>query len=144
MAVALFCHYLDQTQTADLWRLESAGTWAREGEPAMEKVQKVLTERGLNADGHLSRSVSGELLELFNLILTFEAGHKEALQVEFFEIRDRVYLLSEMIGHVYDVRDPVGGPLSGFRYTASEINSLIVEGFEKILLLAQDRPAIHP
>ena len=65
------------------WKVESAGTWALTGEPVAQKSQQVLAERNLDASKHHARSVTLELLSSFNLILTMEKGHKEALQEEF-------------------------------------------------------------
>jgi hypothetical protein len=63
-------------------------------------------------------------------------NHKEALQAEFPDLADRVYLLSEMVGLVQDVEDPIGGPLDEFRIAADEIDRYLTRGFEKICELA--------
>lgn len=120
------------------WHIESAGTWAREGLPAAQMTQQVLQERGINLLNHRSRSVSKELLSSFQLILTMEAGHKEALRAEFPEIASRVYLLNEMIDRRADIHDPIGGTLADFEDTAREIDSVLTLGFEKITRLAEE------
>jgi protein-tyrosine phosphatase len=66
---------------------------------------------GLDTSGHRSRRVTGEMMADFDLILTMEAGHKEALLVEFPELAGRIYMLSEMVGDRRDIADPIGGPL---------------------------------
>lgn len=121
----------------DEWKVESAGTWALAGEPAAQNSQHVLAERGLDASDHHARSVSLELLSSFDLILTMEKGQKEALQVEFPSISERVYTLSEMVGDDFDIYDPIGGPLVDFRATAEELESLLTGGYEKITQLAE-------
>jgi len=126
------------TQEPGKWRVESAGTWALEGEPAALGSQKVLAERGLDVSDHRARSVDLGLMSNFNLILTMEMGHKEAIQIEFPELVERVFMLSEMIEKEYDIHDPIGGPLIDFRETADELERIINEGFEKIVQLAQD------
>ena len=136
LAMALFRDKMEGEP--DEWRVESAGTWALTGEPAAQKSQQVLAERGLDVSEHRARSVSLELLSSFNLILTMEKGHKEALQVEFPGISDRVYMLSEMIGSGFDIHDPIGGPLVDFQDTAEELERILTEGFEKIYRLAKD------
>jgi protein-tyrosine phosphatase len=119
------------------WRIESAGTWAPEGEPAATKTQMVLNERGIELRNHRSRQVTREILTSFNLILTMEQGQKEALRVEFPEIASRVYMLSEMIDLRFEVKDPMGGPVSEFREIALEIEDILARGFHRINRLAE-------
>jgi protein-tyrosine-phosphatase len=133
MAMALFRKRLEDAGMASDWRVESAGTWAREGDPAASGSQLAVEERGLDLSGHQSRSVSLELLREFDLILTMTRSHQEALQVEFKELRDRVWMLTAFAGLPYDVPDPIGGPLSDFRDSAREIDTLLGRGFKRIV-----------
>ena len=126
-----------KTATAkEQWIIESAGTWAPKGEPASQEVQVVLGKAGLDVSAHRSRRVNRRILHGFNLILTMEANHKEALQVEFPELAGRIYMLSEMVGMKRDIDDPIGGPLVDFVDTAREIDRYLTEGFERIRELA--------
>jgi protein-tyrosine-phosphatase len=124
-------------ESAD-WRIESAGTWAREGSPAATRTLLVMKERGLDISDHGSRSVSRELLKSFNLILTMEHGQKEAMQIEFPEVARRIYLLSEMIGQRFEIADPMGGFDEDFQATAKEIDDLLDRGLQRIRQLASD------
>ena len=119
------------------WRIESAGTWAMDGQQAINRAQVVLREIGLDVREHYSRTVTSEMLHSFNLILTMERGHKEALRTEFPEIAPRVFLLSEMINAMYDIQDPVGGSLADFRETLDEIENILTRGSERITRLAE-------
>ncbi|TLN21732.1 low molecular weight protein arginine phosphatase, partial [bacterium] len=111
MAVALFRAILAENgYDPRFWRIESAGTWAPRGKPAAVEVVALLAARGLNVKAHRSRSVSAELLSGFHLILTMEAGQKEALQVEFRPLEGKVFTLAEMAGENGAVEDPTGGP----------------------------------
>ena len=122
------------------WRIESAGAWTEDGLPVLEETLKVMAEKGYDLSTHRSHMVTAELLRSFRLILTMEHGQKEALQVEFPEIADQVYLLSEMVGYEADVFDPVGEPLGYFRETEFEIEAMINVGFERIAALAKELP----
>lgn len=137
MAMALFKQKVAQQPNAPDWRVESAGTWALGDEPAASRSQAVMREFGLNIASHRSRCVSLELLRPFNLILTMEQGHKEALRVEFPELSARIYLLSEMAGRSYDIFDPMGGTIEDFRDTARELDRLLADGLDRIIQLAQ-------
>ena len=140
-AGALMRSLVKQREPGSDWRIESAGTWTQEGYPAASKAQAILKEGGIDISGHRSRSVSGELLRGFDLILVMEQGHREALQVEFPDTRDRVYLLSEMVGSTYDIRDPIGGSTEDFMESIHEISHLLAQGFDRIDQLAQESPS---
>ena len=97
MASAIFKEMLRENQDPQAWQVESAGTWALEGQSAADGSQTVMIERGLDISDHLSKGVSRELLQSFDLILTMEWGHKEALRTEFPEIASRIHLLSDCL-----------------------------------------------
>lgn len=136
MAAALFRDMVKRRGSDLDWRIESAGTWAAEGNPAVSQVQQVINERGIDLSDHLSQSVSEELLQRFNLILTMERSHKEALRVEFPSHAERIFLLSEITGFEHDIKDPIGGPASEYHVTANEIEELLERGFDQIVSLA--------
>jgi protein-tyrosine-phosphatase len=121
------------------WRVESAGTWAMDGQPAARYAQQVIQQRGSDLSQHRSRVVDKELLESFRLILVMEQGHKEALRFEFPAIASRVYLLSEMEDESQDIHDPVGGSMLDFEEAARELDCILEKGSEKIRRLAGER-----
>ena len=138
MASAIFGNIVSQRGNGENWRIESAGTWAVEGIPAVQNTQLTLASLyKIDIHEHRSRCVSQELLSSFDLILTMEKGHKEALQVEFPGLAGRVYLLSEMVGEDKEIEDPIGGPLIDYRETARELDRILTDGFEKIRQLAE-------
>ncbi len=139
MAEALFKHILDTKSPPDdlsIWRIASAGTWAEAGEPASLGAVITMQKRGINLADHRSRPVTKKLLGNFKLVLVMEAGHQEALQIEFPQYADKIYLLSEMASLHGDIEDPMGGSLEDYEKTACEIDDLLERGFEKILTLA--------
>jgi protein-tyrosine-phosphatase len=97
-----------------------------------------MEERGLDLSDHLSQPVSKELLQRFNLILVMERSHKEALRAEFPDRADRILLLSEVATLEHDIKDPIGGSLSDYQTTASEIEDLLKRGFDRIISLASN------
>lgn len=116
----------------DVWRIQSAGTWAIDGAPAAVNSIRAMEERKIDIRKHRSRLITLGIMQEFNLILTMENGHKEALHVEFPDLASRVYLISEMIGKHFNIVDPIGGPLVDFRDTADEIEHILTSGFSKI------------
>jgi protein-tyrosine-phosphatase len=132
MAAALFKAQLARAGLEEEWRVESAGTWALEGQPATDMARTVMRERGLDLEGHRSRPVSPELLAQFDLILVMDTGHQEALRVEFPGLAERVHLLTAMVGPGYSVPDPIGEGLETYRALAEELAGLLDGGFERI------------
>ena len=65
-----------------------------------------------------------------------ESGHKEALRVEFPELSDRVFILSEMINVEEDITDPIGGAIEEYKVCADLIEHYILNGFPEIINLA--------
>lgn len=132
IAEALLQKIVNKRPDAAQWRIESAGTWGLDGQSAAEGSRLAVSEFGMNISKHRARTVTRELLEQFDLILTMEAGHKEALRLEFPEIRSRIFQLSETIGHTFDIPDPIGQPLSGFKETAGQLDQILRDGFPQI------------
>lgn len=139
MASALFRQKLRKIYGDDNWLITSAGTWATDGIPASFNSIAVMGEKGIDIQNHRSQIVSSELLQKHNLVLTMEKGHKEALQVEFPKLAERVYLLSEMVGGTFDIDDPYGGKIDDYRVTADEVDQVLSDGFDRICQLADDK-----
>lgn len=138
MASALFhARLMMNEQDWRLWRVDSAGTWATPGRPAVSEAQQVIKNRGMDLSSHRSRLISGDLLRRFQLILTMEAGHKEAILLDFPEYKNRVYLLSEMADQTVPIQDPIGGTLQDFEQTANIIDTWLSAGMDRIKLLAR-------
>jgi protein-tyrosine-phosphatase len=121
------------------WRVETAGTWPKANEPVHSKTLAIAREWNLHLNGHRSRCVNRQLLRSFNLILTMEQGQKEALRIEFPEVADRVYVLSEMAGEVHDIADPYDGSLADHKQMARDIDYWLRRGFQRICQLARER-----
>jgi protein-tyrosine-phosphatase len=109
-----------------------------EGLPASTGSQVASNGPRLDASTHRSREISREILESFDLVLTMENNHKEALQFEFQDLADRVFLLSEMVEQNFDIADPIGGSQSDYDRTADQISQILRDGFDKIVRLATD------
>ncbi len=120
------------------WRVDSAGTWALEGDMAARNSRQVMTERGLDITDHRARTVTEAMLREYDLILTMEPGQKEALQIEFPSVAERVFLLSEMGGGASAVDDPYGGPIEGYKKAAETIDQMLERGMPRIIELAEN------
>ena len=129
--------------SSDQWKIESSGVWDLEDQPVALNTQLVLEERGIDLNDHVSRTVTGTILSEFNLVLVMEDNHKEVLKLAFPEYTNHIYMLSEMVGEIFDIVDPIGRSLADFEETALEMERILTEGFEKISILAADKPIIY-
>lgn len=120
------------------WQVDSAGTWGLEGDPAAVGSLAVMNSIGIDISDHRARRVDSELLNSYDLILTMERGHKEALCMEFPKYSRRIYMLSEMAGEKSDIEDPYGGPYSGYEQAADDIQQFLDIGFNEIVDLASN------
>ncbi len=136
MAMVMLQKQLEVSKTSSGWYIQSAGIWACNGRPVLEEVQIVARELGLDLSGHRARSVTREMLGNSDVILTMTKNQREALRVEYKDVTKRVHLLSEIVARTFDIQDPIGGDLSTFRRSAREINSLLVNGFPRLVQLA--------
>ena len=134
MASALFQARLKaEREDWEQWLVDSAGTWATEGQLASANSVKAMASRDLDISKHRSKEVSEAFLEMFDLVLTMEMSHKEALRAEFPRLAERIFLLSEMSGPARNVEDPYGLALKDYEKTAQEIESYVQTGFAEII-----------
>ncbi len=139
LAEVLFRAWLQRRAVPGDWVVGSAGNWAQPGLGAAPYSQQMAAERGLSLAQHRARAVDEALLASADVILCMTNNHREALQVEFPQHADRVYLWTALAGHDYDVADPYGGPLSGYVEMAAELEALIEQTGERIVALALAR-----
>ena len=123
------------------WRIESAGTWALDGERAAPRAIKVLKARGIDLSQHRSRVVDPNMLSKARLVLVMEKGHKEALQVEFPRFANKVFLLSEMVDEDFEIKDPIGRSTADFEKTALELESIFERSLGVIAQLSEEYAA---
>ena len=133
MAEFLFRDLLTDSSS---WLITSAGTYTQNGLRTNNEVLTVLKSYGIDASTHRSKIVTRRKLQNHNLVLCLANNHKEALRTEFPDLKDRIYLLSEMAGELESIADPIGGPLVEYQTTAREIRDYLIRGFERIIELA--------
>jgi protein-tyrosine-phosphatase len=115
------------------FRAESAGVWTVNGRPATGLAVAVLAGRGIDISGHRSRVITEETIRDAALILTMTRSHAEAICAEFPAYRNRVFLLSEMVGGAFDIEDPVGGTLQQYEMTTQDLENLIEQGYPRMM-----------
>ena len=139
MAEAILKRLVAERPDADQWQVESAGTWANKGFPPAVLSQLVLQKMGMDISTHRSQPVSLELMQHFDLILTMENNHKEGLSIQFSECADRIFMISQMIGIMENIPDPIGGELVDYEDTAQKLEYMLTNGLDRIYQLALTR-----
>ncbi len=119
------------------WQVESAGTWAVDGQMASAYAIEEMAARSLDLRSHRSRAVTREMVERADLILAMTQQHRAALVAAFPDQAHKVHLLSEMVGADYDIADPYGGTRLEYAYIALELEQLLDAGFDRIVRLAR-------
>lgn len=102
---------------------------------AAKNARLVMSQRQLDISEHRAKTVTAEMVKSYDLILTMEAGQKEALQIEFPKVADRVFLLSEMEGSSGPIQDPIGRDMAAFEETVDTIDQIFAKGMSKIFSL---------
>jgi protein-tyrosine-phosphatase len=136
-AAALFRHRLEQESDAQSWSVGSAGTWADSNKVVIPPIKRIAGHLHLDLSAHKSRRISRNLLDSYDLVLVMESNHQEALLVEFPEIKNRLFLLSEVtVGRTYNIPDPHAQAGDTFQDVATELHDLIDKGYKNIRALA--------
>ena len=132
MAAALLKSLAAQRGELDRWQIQSAGTWTEAGRPATQLSQAVMQRRNIDLSSHQSRPIDAELLATTAVILVMTRSHREALQVEFPEVQDKIFLLSQLIDRSYDVEDPFGGSLDDYELCATDLENILSSGYDRL------------
>jgi protein-tyrosine-phosphatase len=140
MAAGLFKQQIARLSQAEQWQVASAGTWAVPDRPATLLARTAMAEKAIDLSGHLSQLLDGELLRDADVILVMTHHHLEAICVEFPEVAGKTYQLSQLIGQLFDIDDPVQGTIDDYRRCATEMQRLLTEGYTRLTELA-DRGA---
>jgi protein-tyrosine phosphatase len=144
LAAAFFSSKLQADQEADHWIVESAGTWTIPGQRVPVDLLKAAGGRGIDLKNHLTRQLDHDLLGRHHLVVVMEKGHREALQIEFPFIQEKVHLLSEMVDQLeYDIPDPVKSRLEMHVFVTA-IFELIDRAYPNICQFAQAPQMVQP
>ncbi len=133
MAAALLAAQAAKAGEKELYSFSSAGTWARDGQPASTNAQVVMQRRGLTLAGHRGRTVTRELVDQSDLILVMTQNHRDSLCAEFPYARKKIRLLSELAGLQYDISDPYGSAVEEYETCAAGLAHLVEKGYPHLV-----------
>ncbi|MDD6214373.1 MAG: low molecular weight protein arginine phosphatase [Firmicutes bacterium] len=127
MAAALF-NKIAVKRNLDV-RIESAGIFANEGEPASTEAVVAMKKYGIDLLGHHSQSINTELLEKCDLILTMTTAHKMLIEPS---AQGKTFTLNEYAGMDEDIQDPYGGDVEEYERCAEQIYSALLKVADRI------------
>lgn len=119
--------HLLRYKAAGLFEVKSAGVAAFDGSAASQHVTTLLEEKGIKTM-HQAQSVTEELLEWADVILTMTEGHLQLLKEQFPNKADHIYTLKAFVqpeSNQYNISDPFGGSKEIYRMTMEEIDQLL-------------------
>ena len=105
----------------------SAGTFARDGQPASSLAISVLSEIGINLSSHRSAALTQKKLNDSALVVTMALSHKSAVLALAPDAESKVILLGALDAEKKnpDVKDPIGGDREVYIGVRDEIEYLI-------------------
>lgn len=127
MAAALF-NKIAVERNLDV-RIESAGIFACDGEPASTEAVIAMKKYGIDLLGHHAQSINTELLEKCDLILTMTAAHKMVIEPS---AQGKTFTLNEYAGIDGDIPDPYGGDVEEYEQCAKQIYSALLKVADRI------------
>ena len=91
-----------------MWKISSAGTWTKSGSRVDPLSFKIAQLAGVDLSSHLTTSIEDAHPAEYDWIAVMDAGHLEALTIEFPELQEKIHLLSSLAGLTpYEIKDPL-------------------------------------
>jgi protein-tyrosine-phosphatase len=117
----------DLLPAASDWEISSAGVCAANGWPPSDYAIEALSEKGINIAKITSRTLTPELIEEADLLVTMTEGHRQAVLTAVPESDGKVFLLKSfgVAQCAADIDDPVGGPLHLYCRVRDEIEAAL-------------------
>jgi len=117
-------------------QVASAGTLDLVGEPAATYAQQLLIEDGIDMSAHRSRGLDQQTIDEAELILVMTRMDRHDILMRFMRAQTKVYLLSEMVGKRFEIRDPYNGSAQEYAYCKGEIEDILTRGYDRVRDLA--------
>ena len=126
MAEALF---RDLVKDRADYEVSSAGIAAAPGMPASKHTTAILKEKGLHRDDFSSRMLDEKMLKAATHVFAMSGHHIAAIEDEFPEHAEKVYLVSEFAQdddiRSKDVSDPFGAGRAAYEETLADLEKML-------------------
>ena len=111
--------------------VSSAGLSAPDGAPASPNSLKCAKSLGLSLENHRARSLTREIADKADLILTMTTAHKAYILETCAAADDKTYTISEYCGESKDISDPYNLDYAAYEQCARELARLLKTASEK-------------
>ena len=109
--------------------VDSAGVFAGIGEKATPEAVRAMEKRGIDLNGHRTKPLTDELIDMADIILVMTSAHKLLIDAM---AQGKAHTLLEYAGSEGDISDPYGGDDEEYEETAREIYDALVDIAEKL------------
>ena len=109
------------------WEIFSAGVCAANGWPASDHAVEALREKGIDISNITSQTLTPNLIEEADLLVTMTQGHRQAILAVAPKSEGKVFLLKSfgIAECAADINDPVGGSLELYCRVRDEIEAAL-------------------
>ncbi len=111
------------------YQVSSAGVAAAPGMPASKHTAAILKEKGLHRDDFCSRMLDEEIMKAATHVFAMSCHHIGAIEEEFPQHADKVYLVSEFAADDVlrgkDVSDPFGQGRAAYEETLRDLDKML-------------------
>jgi len=111
---------LDEVQKKG-YKVSSAGLYAMEGMPASMEVVEICFQKGIDARGHRSSTVTSARIEESDLVFAMTKAHRQGIVGICPESENKCMLLDES----GDIADPIGGDIRVYNQCSDSIEQAI-------------------
>ncbi|MCU0858603.1 MAG: low molecular weight protein arginine phosphatase [Pontiellaceae bacterium] len=120
------------------WEISSAGVCAADGWPPSGYAVEVLREKGIDISKQRSRTLTPQMIEEADLLITMTQGHRQAVLAAVPQSDGKVFLLKSfgVAQCATDIYDPVGEALDVYRRVRDEIDDALPD---LILFMMEER-----
>lgn len=111
------------------YEVGSAGVAAAPGMPASKHTTSILKEKGLHREDFASRMLDEKMLKAATHVFAMSGHHIAAIEEEFPEHADKIYLVSEFAQEDKirgkDVSDPFGAGRAAYEETLADLEKML-------------------
>lgn len=120
------------------WEISSAGVCSANGWPASANAIEAMREKGIDISGLHSQTLTPDLIQSADLLVTMTHGHRNAILQVSPEREGKVFLLKSFgtAKCAADITDPVGENLNVYRRVRDEIDAALPD---LILYIMEER-----
>lgn len=133
MAYGFLRARLESAGLAEEVKVETAGTYALEGEAPSAGAQRAMATRGIDISHHRARMISTEMVQQADVVLVMTEAHRHSLFHLAPDALKKVYLISELAGEHRDIPDPYGRSQEAYDAVAAMLENYVDRGFPRLL-----------